>query len=103
MISNSPDRLSDPESAPGVDNRFAQLAAKHIIPLPPIWPVSNRTNAMVVEISRPSAVASSSGLNASGLDASSLLLLRLRCGSDPPSLARISCRYFIYSESGAGR
>ena len=64
--------------------------------------VSMRTKAIVVEISRPSPVASSSGLNVSSLAASRLVLLRRRCGSGPPSFARTSRRYFISGESAAG-
>ena len=66
-------------------------------------PVSSRTKAIVVEISRPSAVASSSGLNGSTLAGSRLTLLRRRCGSGPPSFSRTSRRYFPSGESGAGR
>ena len=64
---------------------------------------SMRTNAIVVEISRPSAVASSSGLNASSFGASRARLLRRRWGSEPPSAARSSRRYFISGELSAGR
>ncbi len=63
---------------------------------------SMRTNAIVVEISRPSPVASRSGLKLSSFGASSLVLLRRRCGIDPPRCARSSCRYFISGELSAG-
>ena len=52
--------------------------------------VSMRTKAIVVEFSRPSAVASRSGLKLSSFGASRLIVRRRRCGIEPPSRPRSS-------------
>ena len=65
--------------------------------------VRQRTNACVVEISRPSAVASSTGANASSAGAAIFSsAVRRRCGRKPPSARRRSCRYFISGEPASG-
>ena len=75
------------------------------------WPIAlsrssvvrMRTKAMVVEISRPSAVAFSSASKAESGGISSGADERRRDGSGPPSSARRARRYFISSLSSGRR
>ena len=60
-----------------------------------------RTNAMVVEISRLSVLASCA-LKAESSGTSSAFEVRRRCGKEPPSCARRSRRYFISGLSSGG-
>ncbi len=65
--------------------------------------VRMRTKAMVVEISRPSAVGFNSASKAASGGIASGALARRRAGSEPPSAARRSRRYFISALSSASR
>ena len=58
--------------------------------------------AIVVEISRPSAVACSSASKAESGGISSGALVRRRTGIEPPSALRRACRYCISGVSSAG-
>ena len=65
--------------------------------------VSARTNAIVVDISRPAPVPSSSGANADSAGTGGVLSARRRRdGSAPPSAARRARKYSASGESDGG-